>query len=642
MRLCTLDMETYYDPQYSLTKISTEEYIRSPLFEVIGLAYKFDDTEVVWVPGPQVRDWVKAQDWSDTMILAQNTLFDGAILAWHYDVKPRMWADTLGMSRALFPHEKQHGLKYQAIREGIGEKGNEVENFIGYRYKDFSPAQLQAYADYCCQDVFLTHQLFVRYMARGFPKKELRLIDLTVRMFTEPRLTLDKPGLEAHLARVQAAKVKLLDVVRDTMLEGADPEHVAVVFTEGSEGIKKMLMSNEKFAGLLEMVGVIPPTKVSLKTGKRAYAFAKTDEAFKALEEHPNPLVQALVAARLGNKTTLEESRTARFIGMADRGFFPVPLRYYGAATGRWSGQDSVNLQNLPSRGKNAKSIKKCITAPPGFVVIDCDSSQIEARCLAWEAGQEDLLEAFRTNADVYSNMASKIYGRQVNRKRVEIDPSTGKEFKPDQREGEVGKATILGAGYGMGGSKFQIYLKTMGITMEEDECGRVIVTYRSSVPRVTELWERGGEALDAMIKGQSHILDINGAGVLKVVADNRITLPTGLTIHYPELAKRFVDGKYETTYVSKGLPVRIYGPKVIENVTQAVARCVVGEQALRVAKKYPVTMMVHDSVVALARIAEREEAMAYITECMSWVPPWAEGLPLACEAGAALTYGDC
>lgn len=337
MRTCVLDMETFYDRQFSLSKISTEEYVRSPLFEVIGLAYKFDDGPVVWVPGPDVEAWLKAQDWSNTMIVAQNTAFDGAILSWRYGVKPRAWGDTLGMSRALWPHEKQHGLKYQAERMNVGTKGTAVEDFIGYRYADFTPEQLQKYADYCCQDVFLTYQLFTMYMNMGFPLKELRLIDMTLRMFTEPALVLDKEGLESHLVRVRASKQKLLEVVRDKMLEGADPEHVQAIFSEGADGIKKMLMSNEKFADLLRTVGVTPPTKFNAK-GKSTYAFAKTDEAFKALEEHPNPLVQTLVAARLGTKTTLEETRTERFIAMAARGLFPIPLRYYGAHSGRWAG----------------------------------------------------------------------------------------------------------------------------------------------------------------------------------------------------------------------------------------------------------------------------------------------------------------
>ena len=301
-----------------------------------------------------------------------------------------------------------------------------------------------------------------------------------------------------------------------------------------------------------------------------------------------------------------------------------------------------MNLQNLPSRGKDAKSIKKCIVAPPGYVVIDCDSAQIEARCLAWEAGQEDLLDAFRKKEDAYSQMASKIYGRPVDRKRVEIDPATGKEFLPDKREGEVGKATILGAGYGMGGSKFKAYLRGMGISMEEDACSSTIFLYRNSVPKIVDLWGYGGEALDAMLKGQSMVIDAYGAGILRVESGNRITLPSGLWIQYPQLRKVYNEGKAEYLYTSKGLPVRIYGPKVVENFTQAIARCVVGEQMLRIAKRYKVAMTVHDSVVALARAEEKDEAVAYITQCMSWVPAWAEGLPLDCEAGAAASYGEC
>jgi DNA polymerase len=102
-------------------------------------------------------------------------------------------------------------------------------------------------------------------------------------------------------------------------------------------------MSNNQLADLLTSLGVTPPMKKSLATGKQTLAFSKTDEEFKALLEHENPMIQAIVAARLGVKSTLEETRTERFIGIASRGPMPVPLRYYAAHTGRWGGDDKLN-----------------------------------------------------------------------------------------------------------------------------------------------------------------------------------------------------------------------------------------------------------------------------------------------------------
>lgn len=626
MKIVTWDAETYYDREYSLTKITTEEYVRSPLFEMIGFAIKIDDGPTEWVPQPQCEDFIKNFDWSDAMVLCQNTAFDGAILNWRYGVKPAAWADTLGMSRAMFPHEKSHSLDAQTKRLGIGVKGDEVHNAIGKRYKDFTPEELARYAQYCELDVFLTYQLFLTYMSRGFPKGELKLIDLTLRMFIEPVLELDKPLLEQHYQDVVDRKEKLLYDVRGMLSAESEGEKDAWGTTP--EDLKKLLMSNEKFATLLRSVGVEPPTKVSPKTGKTAWAFAKTDEAFKALEEHPDERVQALVAARLGNKTTLEETRTQRFIGMADRGKFPVPLRYYGAHSGRWSGQDSVNLQNLPSRGANAGKIKKAIKAPPGYVVIDCDSAQIEARTLAWLAGQDDLVQAFKDKQDVYKLMASKIYGIPVE--------------SVDKTQRQVGKTVVLGAGYGVGHKKLQTFLKTQaGVEVTLEEAKRIIDTYRSSAYKIADLWAKAGRGLTALMLGQE--MTIDDVGIIKVVPDNGITLPNGLHIQYPNLRVHTDDkGNRELIYDSKGQPVRIYGGKVVENVCQAVARQIVAEQMLRVSKRYRVVLTVHDAVAIIAPESEAKEAQAYLEECMSWNPKWATGLPLSCESGMGASYGDC
>jgi DNA polymerase len=629
MKLVVLDCETYYDREYSLSKITTEDYVRSPQFELIGFALKTNAGPTQWVPKPECEAFIKSFDWSDAMVVCQNTAFDGAILDWRYGVKPQVWADTLGMSRALYPHDKAHSLKAQAERMGVGVKGEEVLNAIGKRYADFYDAELARYAAYCINDVELTYDIFMKYMGMGFPKQELKLIDLTLRMFIEPVLELDPAKLRDHLEAVKENKLALLETVRDNMLKDADPDYVHAIYTEGMDGIKKLLMSNDKFALALQSLGVSPPTKVSPATKKTAWAFAKTDEAFKALEEHEDERVQALVAARLGNKTTLEETRTQRFIGMATRGKFPVPLRYYGAHSGRWSGQDSVNLQNLPSRGSNAGKIKKAILAPDGYVVIDCDSAQIEARVLAWLAGQDDLVQAFRDKQDVYKLMATKIYG-------IALDGV-------DKTQRQVGKTVVLGAGYGVGHVKLQLFLKTQaGVEVTLEEAKRIIDTYRSASYKIADFWRNAGEALTALTLGQS--MQVDAIGLIKAIPGKGLTLPNGLHIQYPGLRaiSNEETGKRELVYYSKGLPVRIYGGKVVENICQAVARQVVAEQMLRVSKQYKVVLTVHDAVAIIAKKEEAAEAQAHLEECMSWNPKWAVGLPLSCESGMGASYGDC
>jgi len=608
MNLITIDFETYYDREFSLSKITTEEYVRSDMFEVIGVGVKVNNEETVWASGTheQLKTWLQTGfNWADSMVLAHNTLFDGAILGWRFGIYPRVWLDTLCMGRALHGVEVGGSLKALAERYKLGEKGTEVLNALGKHRADFTEEELSRYGDYCINDVELTYALFNK-MARKFPKQELKIIDLTLRMFIEPRLELDLDMLEQHLADTKARKEKLLE----------------------SGGVDKAeLMSNEKFAEQLKSFGVEPPVKVSAKTGKQAWAFAKTDEEFKALAEHPDERVQALVAARLGTKSTLEETRTQRFIDIAKRGSLPVPIRYYAAHTGRFGGDDKINMQNLPSRGQNGGKLKKAIIAPEGYTIIDADSAQIEARVLAWLAGQEDLVTAFAEGKDVYKKMASAIYGKP--------------EFEIGKDERFVGKTTILGAGYGMGAVKFQAQLKTMGAEVELEESRRIIDIYRRTNDAVVRLWRQAQNALVNLSRGDS--APLGRAGVLELVpAECAIRLPSGLLMRYDDLRYTETDKGVEFHYQTRKGRTRIYGGKVIENVCQAIARCIIAEQMLRIGKRYKVVLTVHDAIAIVVRNAEVEEAKLYVEDCMRWVPQWATGLPVNCESGYGKSYGDC
>jgi DNA polymerase len=387
-------------------------------------------------------------------------------------------------------------------------------------------------------------------------------------------------------------------------------------------------MSNDKFGELLKSFGVEPPMKISAKTGKQAWAFAKTDEEFKVLLEHPDPRVQALVSARLGNKTTLEETRTQRFIDIALRGSLPVPIKYYAAHTGRWGGDDKINLQNLPSRGQNANKLKLSIEAPEGYVIIDSDSSQIEARTVAWLAGQNDLVEAFDKGEDVYKIMASAIYGKD--------------ESEITKEERFVGKTTILGAGYGMGGAKFQTQLKTFGVEMQADECARIISVYRSRYSKVPALWRQAQGCVEALVNNQGATFGEVDAVVFDA-SQGGFLLPSGLWQKYEGLTKVFdPEGKAQYQYKTRKGVVKIYGGKVVENICQAVARCVIAEQMLKIAKRYKVVLTVHDAVACIAKEDEAKEAQDYVEQCMRWRPTWCQTLPLNCESGVGRSYGDC
>lgn len=618
--LIVLDWETYYSKDFSLSKLTTEEYIRSPEFEVIGVSVKLDDEPAVWCTGDDLEVFAFLQKfpWDKALAVAHNAMFDMAILSWKYGIKPLALGDTLSMARALHGSELSMSLKALAEHYKLQAKGEEVVAAMGMRRADFSPHGLKTYGAYCINDTEITHSLFglmskgfrvpfgddLKQLNRpGFPRSEMRLIDQTLRMFTEPVLGLDKDVLVPHLEAVKHKKALLMaeiDVQRED------------------------LMSNPKFAESLRELGVDPPMKVSAATGKETYAFSKSDSAFTDLLEHPDLTVQALVAARLGVKSTLEETRTERFIGMADRGPMPVPLRYYGAHTGRWSGSDKINLQNI-TRGS---PLNTAITAPEGHIIINCDSSQIEARVLAWLAGQEDLVAAFDRGDDVYKIMASSIYNKPVE--------------AIDKDERFLGKTVVLGAGYGTGWSTFQRQLKLKGVTVTDDTAQSIIQTYREAYPRIPLLWKEAGSALDAILDNVTAPLGTEGA--LVVEGDKGVRLPNGLYIRYPNLRREYLDGQYGLVYDTKRgrtvVMTRIHGPKMVENVTQALARIIIGDQLLMVARRYRVALTVHDSIVAIAPVSEEAKAVEYITGCMKVRPKWAPTLPLSCEAKTGANYG--
>jgi DNA polymerase I-like protein with 3'-5' exonuclease and polymerase domains len=609
MQLITIDFETYYDQEFSLGKLTTEEYIRSPQFEVIGVGVKVDNKPVEWASGTmsEIRSYLWDFDWENSAVLAHNTMFDGAILSWLFGVKPKLWLDTLCMARALHGVEVGGSLAALAEKYGLGQKGTEVVNAKGKRRIDFEPTELSRYGDYCTNDVEMTYKLF-HILGNGYPKKELRIIDTTLRMFFEPVLVLDKELLKEHLHKQELQKEELLATC----------------------GVAKdELMSNPKFAEALKLLGVNPPMKTSPATGKQTFAFSKTDKGLTELLDHEDFRVQALVSARLGVKSTLEETRTQRFLDIASRGALPVPIRYYAAHTGRFGGDDKINMQNLPSRGPNAKTLKRAVMAPPGHVLIDADSSQIEARVLAWLAGQEDIVEAFARGKDVYKKMASAIYG-------VEED-----QINKQQRF--VGKTAVLGCGYGLGALKFQTSLENSDPPMMIDleEARRIIEIYRTENNDIVRLWRQAQHMLGCMVRDEP--VTLGREGVLTVLHDKKaIQLPSGLLMRYDGLLSFVENGNTQYTYKTRKGMVKIYGGKVVENVCQAIARCIIAEQMLKVAKKYKVVMTVHDAITCVVPEGQAEEAMAYVIECMRWVPEWATGLPVNCEASYSQRYGDC
>lgn len=638
MRVVTLDFETYYDKEYSLSRLTTEEYIRDPRFEAIMLGIKEDSGDAYTVLGPDIADALESLKLCECAAVAHHAQFDGFILSHHYGIKPKAWLDTLSMARGVV--DGQLSLGKLAAWAGLPPKGMEVLRAMGRHLADFSAPELREYRRYCKRDVELAYALMIK-LSREHSGQELRIADMVIRMFTEPVLQLEKT---------------LLQELHDTITG----QKVAALLMCGAS--KESLMSNNKFAVALEQLGVTPPKKVSPTTGQAVFAFAKNDPGMQALAEHPDPRIQALAAARLGVRSTLAETRALRMIQMADRGTAPVYLQFSGAKrTGRLSGGDKMNWQNNARNkevsptsmvggsivtpdgvavlnefcGHDVKTslgvyeAKEChelglrdaIVAPPGYVLVVVDSSNIEARVLALLAGQQDAVERFRNKEDPYCYMASKIFGRPVNKKD-----------HPEERR--LGKVAVLGLGYGMGAQKFDQTCAIQNIKLKASQAQLTVDVYRRTMYKVPLLWGTTEASFPHMCVGTRKWV------VPDLVHTDKecFVLPSGRRIRYPGL-KKGGDGQW--AYQSDAVLTGLYGGKAVENITQAVARDIVMEQTLKISKRgYRVVLSAHDEAVMCVPEHEAEACLDFALTTMRTPPAWASPLPLDAAGGYHRSYG--
>lgn len=600
----TLDYETFYGKDYTLSgKINTSEYVRDDRFHVHGVAIKKGNGKTLWYTGRNIALALKEIDWSRTAMVGHNTAFDGFITSEVYGHKPAFYIDTLSMSRATRGHATRHDLDTVAKAFGHGGK---VKRDALANTKDkmqLTKGEEAKLGGYAVDDVDDTYRIFWD-MYPHMPDDELRLVDITMRMFCDPVLEIDIPRVKAELENELGAKAAAL------LRSGAQVDD---------------LMSNDKFARLLQAAGAQLPQKISPSTGKMTYAFAKSDLAFQDLMKTGNDKVRALCEARLKVKSTIGETRANRFLEAGRDGMkLPILLNFSGAHTHRWSGGNKMNLQNLKRDGE----LRRSILAPKGHVIVVADSAQIEARVLAWLSQQMDIVNAFATKQDVYKLMASVIYN-------VPIEDVT-----KDQRF--IGKICVLGLGYGMGPQKLQQTLKqgTMGppVDISEDECRRIVSIYRQKNWKIKAFWKKMDQMITNMTLGiESKEGPIEaGKGFLR--------LPNDMFLQYFGLhgtAEIIRDDLVmtETTYLTRTGRTKLYGGLLTENVVQALSRIIIAEQMLKIHDAgYRIVTMTHDEIVIIAKKKDAKKALDFMIKTMSTAPDWAPGLPLAAEGD----FDDC
>jgi len=667
-RILCIDFETRWsrrptdwcaDP-YTLSRMTTEEYIRSPLFKAFGACiHEVGSTAVTqWYRFDELPRILKTWDWSQTAVLCHNTQFDASILSMVYGVKPVFLFDTLSMARSLRGVHGGNSLAELAKAFNLPPKGEAVYSTEGLL--EITPDIEEELANYCVHDVFLCERIFELLMQRvdaktgvaagPFPVRELKLIDITTRMYTDSRFTLDIPMLEKALIEEEA---KLADALQRSGVDQAE------------------LASNDMFAEVLRRLGQEPPTKISKTTGKEAYAFAKNDALFQALINGDNEDVALICEARLKVKSTLERTRAQRFIDIANRGTLPVPLSYYGAATGRWSASkgSNINLQNM----KRGSFLRKSIMAPEGYMVIAGDLSQIEPRVLAWMSDYIDMLDIFKAGGDPYATFGSQMFSI----------PGMTKESHPLLRQSA--KSALLGAGYQLGWASFAGQLltgflgappvrynkadaKQLGVTAQDVQdfmdrkdyiekmmliphtctdqellihclaAKAIIEKYRAAAYPVASFWELLGNLLESALYGGA---EYNHKDML-LFRKEEIIMANGMALRYPDLQRTPDDkGRAQYSYWDGKKRVKLYPGKICNNVTQGSARNVMAEGMVRVDKRFPVKGTVHDELLCLAPEAEAAEGYKWVLGQMTIVPKWMPGIPLAADGGFARRYGE-
>lgn len=665
-RIMTIDFETAWDSKdYTLSKMTNEEYVRDPRFKAWGMCYHFlgEPDKTYWVGDRHLPDFLGRVDWSTTAVLAQNTMFDASILAWHYGVHPVFMFDTLSMGRALRGPKRKNSLAAMAEDYCLPPKGKAVHSTDGITDRLGIEIEREL-AEYCKHDVYLCEELFKRFLYRiepgqvpgttlpllpqkewRYPIKELRLIDMILRMYTRPLLQADTVMLETAIDEEREHREALL-----TRLGVNDAQ----------------LASTPQFAAILEALGVDVPYKKSPKTGEDIPALAKKDAMFQALLTGDDENVSALCEARLLVKSTTERTRAQRFCEISKRGSIPFPVSYYGAGTGRLAAArgEAINMQNL----KRGSRLRQGLMAPDGHVVGVVDLSQIEPRVLACMADYEELLNVFRSGQDPYATFGITMFNI----------PGLTKETHPVHRQSA--KSAMLGAGYQLGWASFaaqllvgflgappvryeKAFAKQLGIdaayiqkfldyppnveamlgiahTCTKQEllvhcvvAKKLIELYRASAYPVVGLWTLYDQLIErSLADGEEY------RHKCLVFRKEEIVLPNGMSLLYPNL-RRVKDPKRGMQWVY-GEDTKLYAGKITNNTTQALARIIMTDGMLRQAKRLPVIGSVHDESITLLEEAHAQEQFDWAMQQMLVEPKYLPGIPLAADGGWHKRYG--
>lgn len=624
MRLLFLDFESYYDQAYSLRKMTPAEYILDARWETHMMAARFDDGPIEIIDGPDVQAFFDSVDSATTITLTYNALFDNCIAAWRYGFVPNRMIDVMGMVRALRGHVlKSVSLESVADHFHLPAKEHTIIKVKGMHRGDImgQPVLWAQYQDYCRRDVYLMSAIFYKLLPE-MPVSEFKVMDLVLRAAVEPQFVVDYDMLKAHYDDVIADKEALMRAANSNKLD---------------------LMSSAKFAEQLTALGVDIIFKPSPSDPAiEIPAFAKTDEFMSQLQEHDDPQVQALVAARLGIKSTLEEKRSQRLLAIAklpwmdhigQHNLMPIPLRYAGPHTHRLSGDWKINMQNLPTgRGGRKTKLRYALQAPPDHKVVVGDLGQVHARLTAWLSGAP-LLQVFKDKKDPYCVLASEIFGRPIT--------------KADEMERFIGKAGVLGLGFGAAAKKFYTMvlrsaragamdMNALKQVWSMELADSVVKTYRKVERPTVNLWYKLDMVLDTAWAGKGNEVKIGPV----TIGHGFVRGPSGIEMRY--VVPEDFCGSYEKYYLYARRHHKIYGAYFLENIVQFLETEIMKAAATRLAKRgFRYASQSHDELAFVVRDEDVDKCKAAVVEELTRPPSWGLDIPLTASVNSGQSYGD-
>lgn len=683
MRIVVLDFETYWDSKnYTLSKIGPISYIRDSRFSAQLMSYIVTDASTMTYDRVRVaeHDNIPAVlaalklDAPDVVTVAHNgNGFDFLILSEIYHVVPRIAIDTMCMERWTGVSRIQNeSLKSMAKFFQCGEKVEGTVISDGRKWPDdFTPDERTAFIQYCRND---TEQCFLSFKAMlpFMTADALLFSSITAKMACNPVLRLDDGMLTAYLNELSDKVTKARNDINKMFMFKSD------------EDFLKAIRSSASFVKMLELLGRKPPMKYSvaksetkrkkLEAGGKTNlseedyavytpALAKSDLDFVAMASDADERVALLVRTRLENNSSIQRSRAETFHALAKSGRpMPVMLNAFKAHTSRYTAgnsegsSDKLNLQNLSKRDPSQLTLRKAVQAPEGMALVACDSSQIEARILAYVANETELVDAFRRGADPYADLAEKIF--QIPSEKIHKGAKSGdKKLKAYRNVGKVG---ILSAGYGVGWRRYADTLLRQGVRLSSDidqhygMAHHAHNVYRASNPNIVTFWDTCQTVIKALYLGYSgefggpndNIFQYSVAPICGRDDVPTIIGPNKYTLRYFKLScevseKNNREEYYYTRVKGKSeLKTKIYGGALAENLCQYLAFALLQWQACRMTEQgIRLIANIHDSFLAICPEDEAEHTKSVMESCMSSVPDWLGDFPVACEAEIGKDY---